>query len=50
MNLDSSLVTEAAELEARLGWENLLIIDLCRPETYAQAHIPSAVNFDWVNK
>lgn len=41
------LVVEPAELEKHLGAENLLIVDLCRPETYAQAHVPGAVHLDY---
>lgn len=37
------LLIDAAELETRLDQPNLLIIDLCRPEQYAAAHIPGAV-------
>lgn len=38
------LILEPAELEKNLGEEHLLVVDLCRPETYAQAHIPGAVH------
>lgn len=41
------LLTEPAELEQRLGSNNLLIVDLCKPEIYAQAHIPGAVHLDY---
>lgn len=41
------LVVEPAELAANLATENLLIVDLCRPETYAQAHVPGAVHLDY---
>lgn len=41
------LVVEPTELEERLGSDNLLIIDMCRPEIYAQAHIPGAVHLDY---
>ncbi|GAB4509697.1 MAG: thiosulfate sulfurtransferase [Sulfuricaulis sp.] len=41
------LIVEPAELEKQLGVENLLIVDLCRPETYAQAHVPGAVHLDY---
>ena len=37
------LLLEPAELAANLDQAKLLIIDLCRPEQYAAAHIPGAV-------
>lgn len=41
------LVIEPAELEKNLGAESLLIVDLCRPETCTQAHVPGAVHLDY---
>lgn len=41
------LIVEPAELEKRLGAENLLIVDLSRPEIYTQAHLPGAVHLDY---
>jgi thiosulfate/3-mercaptopyruvate sulfurtransferase len=41
------LVVEPAELVRFLGAENILIIDLCRPETYALTHVPGAVHIDY---
>src|SRR3989344_5169932 len=41
------LVVEPAELAGNLDAENLLIVDLCRPETYAQTHVPGAVHIDY---
>ncbi|MHB8534602.1 MAG: sulfurtransferase [Sulfuricaulis sp.] len=41
------LIVEPAELEKQLGGEALLIVDLCRPETYAQVHLPGAVHLDY---
>ena len=41
------LIVEPAELEKHLAMENLLIVDLCKPETYAQAHVPGAVHLDY---
>lgn len=41
------LIVEPAELETHLGTENLLLVDLCRPETWAQAHLPGAVHLDY---
>lgn len=37
------LLIEPADLQPLLGTPNLLIVDLCRPEQYATAHIPGAV-------
>lgn len=37
------LLIEPAQLEPLLGTPNLLIVDLCRPEQYATAHLPGAV-------
>lgn len=41
------LVVEPAELVRNLDADNLLIIDLCRSETYAQTHVPGAVHIDY---
>jgi len=41
------LVVEPAELVRNLDAEKLLIVDLCRPETYAQTHVPGAVHVDY---
>ncbi|MCR4345655.1 MAG: sulfurtransferase [Sulfuricaulis sp.] len=41
------LIVEPAELEKHLAAEDLLIVDLCRPETYAQTHVPGAVHLDY---
>jgi thiosulfate/3-mercaptopyruvate sulfurtransferase len=41
------LLVEPAELETKLGASALLIVDLGRTETYAQAHIPGAVHLDY---
>lgn len=41
------LVVEPAVLEKHLGTEDLLIVDLCRPEIYAQGHVPGAVHIDY---
>ena len=41
------LVVEPDELEKHLLNEKLLIVDLCKPEVYAQAHIPGAVHLDY---
>lgn len=38
------LILEPSELERLLDDEQLLIVDLCRPETWTQGHIPGAVH------
>lgn len=38
------LVVEPQELEGCLHDENLLIVDLCNPQLYAQVHVPGALN------
>ncbi|MCW8885193.1 MAG: sulfurtransferase [Motiliproteus sp.] len=40
------LLLEPQQLRAELGREDLLIIDLSKPETYQQGHIPGAINVD----
>jgi thiosulfate/3-mercaptopyruvate sulfurtransferase len=42
-----SLLVEPEELERQLGQESMLLVDLCKPETYAQSHIPGAVHLDY---
>jgi thiosulfate/3-mercaptopyruvate sulfurtransferase len=41
------LLIEPAELEQRLGDASLRIVDLSKPETYAEMHIPGAVHLDY---
>lgn len=41
------LIVEPEELERHLGQESILIVDLCKPEIYAQSHIPGAVHLDY---
>ncbi|MHB8623055.1 MAG: sulfurtransferase [Sulfuricaulis sp.] len=41
------LIVEPAELENHLDANDLLIVDLSRPEIYAQGHIPGAVHIDF---
>ena len=38
------LIIEPQELEAALGQDNLLILDLGKADTYQQAHVPGAVS------
>ena len=46
---DSSrpLVIEADQLEPELESPEILLVDLCKHETYAQAHIPGAVHLEY---
>lgn len=41
------LIVEPADLEKHLATKDILIVDLCRPETYAQTHVPGAVHLDY---
>lgn len=41
------LIIEPAELHAHLNRTDLLILDLSRAETYAQAHVPGAIFVDF---
>ena len=41
------LLVEADELESRLTQDGLLVVDLGKPETYRQAHLPGAVHLDY---
>ena len=41
------LVIEPEQLEAILGNEDLLVVDLSRPEQYAHMHVPGAVHLDY---
>jgi len=34
-----SRLLEPSELEALLGREDLVIVDLCKPELYARSHV-----------
>jgi thiosulfate/3-mercaptopyruvate sulfurtransferase len=43
------LILEPDALQTRLGREDLLIVDLCKPETYRQLHVPGAVHLDYAN-
>jgi thiosulfate/3-mercaptopyruvate sulfurtransferase len=47
MSLDIPLIIEPEALESLLGNEELVIVDLGRPETYAQAHVPGAVRMEY---
>ena len=39
-----SRLLEPSELEALLGREDLVIVDLCKPELYARSHVPGALH------
>lgn len=41
------LIIEPAELKSNLDTQNILIVDLSRPQTYAQLHVPGAVHLDY---
>ncbi len=41
------LVIEPEQLEQKLGHDGLLVVDLCKPETFAKGHIPGAVHLDY---
>ncbi len=43
------LLVEPAELEACLGGPDLLLVDLCKPESYPQQHLPGAVHLEYVH-
>ena len=41
------LVIEPDQLQAQLDTPDLLIVDLCKPDTYAKVHIPGAVHLGY---
>ncbi len=41
------LLVEPDELEKTIGYENILIVDLSRPENYRKLHVPGAVHVDY---
>ncbi len=41
------LVVEPAQLAEQLGAQNLLIVDLCKPEIYANQHVPGAIHLEY---
>ena len=41
------LVIEPDQLQAQLDAPELLIVDLCKPDTYAKAHVPGAVHLGY---
>lgn len=43
------LLIEPDELRSAANNDNVVIVDLCKPETYAQSHIPGATYLDYKN-
>ncbi len=43
------LLVEPKDLESLLGGPELLIVDLCQANNYAQAHIPEALHLEYAN-
>ena len=41
------LVIEPDQLETQLGVSDILIVDLCKPDTYAKAHVPGAIHLGY---
>jgi len=41
------LVIEPDELEQSLAVDNLLVVDLCKPENYRKMHVPGAVHLEY---
>lgn len=44
---DACFLTEPDDLEERLGAPDLLVVDLSKPDIYAQVHVPGAVHLDY---
>jgi thiosulfate/3-mercaptopyruvate sulfurtransferase len=47
MSLDIPIIIEPSDLEALPDHENLVVVDLGKPETYAEAHVPGAVRMEY---
>lgn len=47
MSLDIPIIVEPEDLEALLGSDELVVVDLGKPETYTQAHVPGAVRMEY---
>ena len=45
--LSLPLIIEPEQLQGQLGTPGMLIVDLCKPEIYAQSHIPGAVHLEY---
>ena len=41
------LIIESDQLESILQSPNIVVVDLCKPETYNQTHVPGAVHLDY---
>jgi len=41
------LIIEPDQLQPILQAPNIIVIDLCKPETYIQAHVPGAIHLDY---
>lgn len=46
MTSSAPLLIEPAQLEPLLGHPELLVVDVCQPQTYAQLHVPGAVHIN----
>ena len=44
---DLSLIVSPEQLETELTRQDLVLVDLCKPEGFAQAHLPNAVHLDY---
>lgn len=42
-----ALVVEADDLQQHLGEDRLVVVDLSKPETYLQSHVPGAVHLEY---
>lgn len=47
MPLGLPLIIEPEQLEKQLNTPEILVVDLCEPETYARSHIPGAVHLEY---
>lgn len=47
MNIDLPILIEPHQLEPLLDHDDVIIVDLGKPETYAQAHIPGAIRMEY---
>jgi len=41
------LIIEPDQLDSILKTSDIIVIDLCKPETYIQAHVPGAIHLDY---
>lgn len=47
LSLQPQLLLEPEAVNALLGQTNILVVDLCQPNVYAQGHVPGAVFLDF---